>query len=137
MPSYIAIFCRDADRSRDHLTHPLIKQLSIKCVTTQKKSNTILNANVHQLYHITQRNVNQRARYNRKVFNRRQVILMSAEDIGLMGLTLDEYQLEKRAVFEFKGSVDQLGNVTALLIFNNRGLFVQGKHMSVVRLKDQ
>ena len=58
-------------------------------------------------------------------------------DIGLMGLTLDEYQLEKRAVFEFKGSVDQLGNVTALLIFNNRGLFVQGKHMSVVRLKDQ
>jgi len=137
MPSYIALFCRDTDRSRDHLSHPLIKQLSIKCVTTQKKSNTVLEANVHQLYHITQRNVNQRARYNRAVFNRRQVVLMSAEDIGMMGLTPDEYQLSKRAVFEFKGSVDQLGNVTALLIFNNRGLFVQGKQISVVRLKDQ
>ena len=137
MPSYIALFCRDADRSRDHLTQPLIKQLSIMCATTQKKSNTILDANVHQLYHITQRNVNQRARYNRSVFNRRQVILMSAEDIGMMGLSLREYQLEKRSQFEFKGTTDQLGRVTALLIFNNRGLYVQGKHMSVVRLKHE
>ena len=137
MPSYIAIFCRDSDRSRDHLTQPLIKQLNIKCSTTQKKSNTILDANVHQLYHITQRNVNQRARYNRSVFNRRQVVLMSAEDIGMMGLQPDEYQLSKRAVFEFKGAVDQIGTVTSLLIFTNRGLYVQGKHMSVVRLKTE
>jgi hypothetical protein len=119
------------------MTQPLIKQLSIMCATTQKKSNTILEANVHQLYHITQRNVNQRARYNRSVFNRRQVILMSAEDIGMMGLSLREYQLEKRAQFEFKGTTDQLGRVTVLLIFNNRGLYVQGKHMSVVRLKHE
>ena len=62
---------------------------------------------------------------------------MSAEDIGMMGLARKEYQLEKRAVFEFKGSADQLGNVTALLIFTNRGLYVQGKHMSVVRLKSE
>ena len=74
---------------------------------------------------------------NRSVFNRRQVILMSAEDIGMMGLSLREYQLEKRAQFEFKGTTDQLGRVTALLIFNNRGLYVQGKHMSVVRLKHE
>jgi hypothetical protein len=137
MPSYIALFCRDTDHSRDHMTQPLIKQLSIMCATTQKKSNTILEANVHQLYHITQRNVNQRARYNRSVFTRRQVILMSAEDIGMMGLSLREYQLEKRAQFEFKGTTDQLGRVTVLLIFNNRGLYVQGKHMSVVRLKHE
>jgi len=134
MPSYIALFCRDTDRKRDHLTQPLIKQLSIMCSTTQKKSNTILEADVHQLYHITQRNVNQRARYNRATFNKRQVVLLSAEDIGMMGL--ESYQTEKRAQFRFNGTVDQIGRVTALLIYNNRGLYIQGKHMSVLRLKD-
>ena len=98
-----------------------------------KKSNTILGANVHQLYHITQRNVNQRARYNRHTFNHRQVVLMSAEDIGLMGLQLDQYQKSKRAVFRFQGIVDQLANITAVLIFNNRGLYIHGKQLSVVR----
>ena len=46
MPSYVAIFCRDQDRSRDHLRQPIIKQLSMMCNTTQKQSNTILDANV-------------------------------------------------------------------------------------------
>ena len=55
----------------------------------------------------------------------------------MMGLSRAEYQLEKRAQFEFKGTVDQIGNVTALLIFTNRGLYVQGKHMSVVRLRHE
>ena len=104
------------------------------CTTTQQKSNTILEADVHQLYHITQRNVNQRARYNRHTFNKRQVVLMSAEDIGMMGLEMEEYQLEKRAQFLFTGTVDQMGRVTVVLIYNNRGLYVQGKHMSVIRL---
>jgi len=134
MPSYIAVFCRDQDMRRDHMIQPLIKQLSIMCTTTQKKSNTILDANVHQLYHITQRNVNQRARYNRKTFDRRQVILIRAEDVGMMGL--QSYQTEKRAKFLFSGTVDQLGRVTAVLVFNNRGLYIQGKHMSIVRLKE-
>ena len=120
--------------SRDHMTQPLIKQLNIMCTTTQKKSNTILDADVHQLYHITQRNVNQRARYNRHTFNRRQVILLSAEDVGMMGLEMEEYQLEKRAKFQFSGTVDQLGRVVVVLIYNNRGLYIQGKHMSVIRL---
>ena len=131
MPSYVAIFCRDTDRKRDHLTQPLIKQLNIMCSTTQKKSNTILEADVHQLYHITQRNVNQRARYNRTTFNKRQVVLLSAEDIGMMGL--ESYQTEKRAQFRFNGTVDQIGRVTVLLIYNNRGLYIQGKQL---RLKD-
>jgi len=136
MPSYIAIFARDTDMSKDHMVQPLIKQLSIMCNTTMKKSNTILNANVHQLYHITQRNVNQRARYNRHTFNNRQTILLSAEDIGLMGLKMPEYQNEKRTLFRFHGTVDQLGRVTAMLIYNNRGLHVHGKLMHVVRLQD-
>ena len=135
MPSHLAIFARDTDMSKDHLVQPLIKQLSIMCNTTMKKSNTILNANVHQLYHITQRNVNQRARYNRHTFNNRQVILLSAEDIGLMGLQMQEYQKEKRALFRFHGTVDQMSRVHAILIYNNRGLHVYGKQLHVVRLK--
>ena len=75
--------------------------MCLMCTTTQKKSNTILDADVHQLYHITQRNVNQRARYNRRTFNNRQVVLLSAEDVGMMGLTASEYQNEKRARFRF------------------------------------
>jgi hypothetical protein len=135
MPSYIAAFARDKDASRDHLPQPLIKQLDIMCNTTMKKSNTILKADVHQLYHITQRNVNQRARYNRFTFNRRQVVLMSAEDIGLMGLLRSEYQNEKRTVFRFRGIVDELCRLT-LLIYSNRGLYVDGKQFGVVRLQN-
>jgi hypothetical protein len=134
MPSYIALFCRDMDMSRDHMVQPLIKQLSMMCNTTMKKSNTILDANVHQLYHITQRNVNQRARYNRSTFNKRQVVLLSAEDVGMMGLDLQEYQNEKRALFRFHGTVDQIGRITAVLIYTNRGLHVYGKQLQVVRL---
>ena len=86
-------------------------------------------------YHITQRNVNQRARYNRHTFNNRQVVLLSAEDIGLMGLEMKEYQKEKRALFRFYGTVDQMSRVHAILIYNNRGLQVYGKQMHVVRLQ--
>jgi hypothetical protein len=134
MPSYISIYARDIDHSRDHMRAPLIKRLNIMCTTTMKKSNTILDADVHQLYHITQRNVNPRARYNRDVFNHRQVILLSAEDVGLMGLAPHEYQKEKRVVFRFSGVVDQLAKITTLLVYNNRGLYIQGKQLSVVRV---
>jgi hypothetical protein len=136
MPSHVAVFARDLDMSKDYLVQPLIKQLSIQCNTTMKKSNTVLNANVHQLYHITQRNVNNRARYNRHTFNKRQVVLLSAEDIGLMGLHMKEYQNEKRALFRFSGAVDQVARLHAILIYNNRGLHVYGKQLRVTRLKD-
>ena len=134
MPSYIAVFARDKDFSVQYKTQPLVKRLSIMCNTTMKKSNTILNADVHQLYHITQRNVHPRSHYTRDDFNDRQVVLLRAEDIGLLGLDPSEYQYEKRAVFRFQGTVDQVGRVTALLIFNNRGLYVHGKQLSVERL---
>ena len=137
MPSYIAVFARDTDMTLDHMDQPLIKQLSIMCNTTMKKSNTILNANVHQLYHITQRNVNARARYNRHTFNKRQTILLSAEDIGLMGLRVSEYQREKRALFRFHGTVDQKARITVVLIYNNRALHVFGKQLRVVRLTEK
>ena len=136
IPSFFAIFARDLDMSKDHERQPLIKQLSIMCNTTMKKSNTILNANVHQLYHITQRNVNQRARYNRHVFNRRQCVLLSAEDVGLMGLDADAYQKEKRSLFRFHGTVNQFCRLTVVLIYNNRGLHVYGKQLRVVRLQN-
>ena len=116
------------------MQNKLIKQLSIMCNTTMKKSNTILNANVHQLYHITQRNVNKRARYNRNTFNHRQVVLLSAEDVGLMGLEMHEYQKEKRVRFRFNGAVDQSSRIHAILVYNSRGLHVYGKQLRVVRL---
>ena len=134
MPSYLAVFVRDTDFRINYKTQPIVTQLSIMCNTTMKKSNTVLNADVHQLYHITQRNVHPRAEYDRFDFNKRQVILLRAEDIGLVGLKPSEYQYEKRAVFRFQGSVDQIGEVTALLIYNNRGLYVHGKQLSVERL---
>jgi hypothetical protein len=136
IPSFFAVFARDLDMSKDHERQPLIKQLSIMCNTTMKKSNTILDANVHQLYHITQRNVNQRARYNRHVFNRRQCVLLSAEDVGLMGLDIDAYQKEKRSLFRFHGTVNQFCRLTVVLIYNNRGLHVYGKQLRVVRLQN-
>ena len=134
MPSYIAVFARDTNFKIDSGTQPLVTRLSIMCSTTQKKSNTILDADVHQLYHITQRNVHPRANFNRFEFNERQVVLLRAEDIGLLGLRASEFQYEKRAVFRLQGTVNQVGRVTALLIFNNRGLRVQGKQLSVERL---
>ena len=68
-------------------------------------------------------------------FNKRQVVLLRAEDIGLMGLDNEhEYQKEKRATFRFHGTIDQTCRVTAILIYNNRGLRVFGKQLSVVRL---
>ena len=135
MPSFIAIYARDQERSNDNNTQPLIRQLNIMLNTTMKKSNTILEADVHQLYHITQRNVHARARYDRFAFNNRQVVLLSAEDIGLMGLDATaEFQRAKRSVFRFSGHLDQIARITVLLIYNNRGLYIHGKQLSVVRV---
>ena len=76
------------------------------CNTTMKKSNTILNASLFELYHLTQRNVHYRSRYDRHRFRKRQTILLSAEDIGMLGLDPEEYQQEKRALFRFTGQTD-------------------------------
>ena len=132
MPSYIACFARDADFSRDSASQPLIKHLSIMCNTTKMKSNTILDAGEHELYHMTQRNVHPRANFNRFSFGNRQVVLLSAEDIGMMGIS--EYQKEKRSKYRFSGVVDEIATVSVLLIYNNRGIMIKGRQLSVVRV---
>ena len=88
-PSYFCLFCRS--HTTDILQQPLIRTLSIVNNTTSKKSNAVRDLSIGQLYHMTQRNVNPLADYNRTAYNRRQTILLSAEDVGLMGLKRDEY----------------------------------------------
>ena len=132
MPSYIAIYARDPDFERDAARQPVIKELNIQSDTTMKKSNSILEAREHELYHMTQRNVHPHAEYDRYRYRNRQVILLSAEDIGMLGLA--EYQAQKRARYILRGSVDRAATVTALFIYNNRGLLVHGREISVVRV---
>ena len=93
-PSYFCVFCRSG--TTDILQQPIIRTLSIYNGTTKKKSNVITNAAVSQLYHLTQRNVHAAAQYDKAAFRRRQTILLSAEDIGMLGLQSDEYQKAKR-----------------------------------------
>ena len=130
-PSYICMYARSKVRPNEYIKQPLIKTLSISSGTTMKKSNTILEAREHELFHLTQRNVHPRAEYTRDVNQKRQVILLCAEDIGDMGIA--EYQKEKRANFTLSGSLDVPATVTALFIYNNRGLSIENLEISVVR----
>jgi hypothetical protein len=131
-PSYIALFARSKVRPNEYVKQPLIKTLSIRSGTTMKKSNTILDAREHELFHLTQRNVHPRAEYNRNTNKTRQVVLLCAEDIGDMGIA--EYQVEKRANFVFSGTLDVPAKVTALFIYNNRGLRIKNRELGVVRV---
>ena len=131
-PSFFCIFCRSD--STDILQQPLIEQLSIFNDTTKKKSNTITDASVSLLYHLTQRNVHAFAEYDRNAFNRRQTILLSSEDIGLMGLKQTEYQKQKRVVYRFSGTINQPGRIYVLFIYNNRGLHIDGRRLNVVSM---
>ena len=131
-PSYIALFARSKVRPNEYVKQPLIKTLSIRSGTTMKKSNTILDAREHELFHLTQRNVHPRAEYNRNTNKTRQVVLLCAEDIGDMGIAED--QVEKRANFVFSGTLDVPAKVTALFIYNNRGLRIKNRELGVVRV---
>ena len=131
-PSYIALFARSKDRPTEYVKQPLIKTLNIYSGTTMKKSNTILEAREHELFHLTQRNVHPRAEYNRHTNQKRQVILLCAEDIGDMGIA--QYQKEKRANFVFSGTLDVPAKVTALFVYNNRGLSIHNREIGVVRV---
>ena len=133
-PSYFCIFVRSPNT--DILQQPKIRTLSIRNETTKKKSNTITDASVGQLYHLTQRNVNPAAEYDRAAFNRRQTILLSAEDVGLMGLKSSEYQKAKRVNYSFSGTCDRPGNLYILFVYNNRGLHIDGRRLAVVTLHE-
>ena len=132
MPSFVCIFCRN---SINILQQPMITKLSIQNRTTMKKSNTFYDTDVHEMYHTTQRNTNDRATYDRVAYNRRQTILLSAEDIGVLGLdTIAHYQRQKRVVYRFTGNCNLAGEITVLFVYNNRGLHIVGVQQSVVHL---
>ena len=83
VPGYLCIFCRDSD---ELLEQPIIKRLSLQNLTTMKKSDSVIDTDVHELYHMTQRNVHPRSEYDSKAFNKRQTLLLAIEDIGIMGM---------------------------------------------------
>jgi hypothetical protein len=132
IPAFVCIFCRN---TLNILQQPLITKLSIQNRTTMKKSNTFYDTDVHEMYHTTQRNTNPRANYDRVAYNRRQTILLSTEDIGVLGMnTITHYQRQKRVLYRFSGNSNLLGQVTILFVYNNRGLHIQGVQQSVVHL---
>jgi len=133
-PSYFCFFVRSA--TTDILQQPKISTLSIRCETTKKKSNTITGASVGQLYHLTQRNVHPAAEYDRAAFDRRQTILLSAEDVGLMGLKVSEYQTPKRVEYNFTGTCDRPGTMYAVFVYNNRGLHIDGRRLAVISMHE-
>ena len=137
MPSYFAFFCRFADSARGsdyNKKQPLIETLNIECDTTKRKSDVVTdNLGKHQLFHLTQRNVHPASNYNSTAYNRRQVVLLSAEDIGLMSLQ-ESYQSLRRVRFKFTGTVNMPGKFQVVFVYNNRGLEVDGADIKVVRL---
>ena len=131
VPGYLCIFCRDSDGD---LEQPLIKRLSMQNRTTMKKSDSVINTDVHELFHMTQRNVHPRSEYDSDAFNRRQTLLLATEDIGIMGLEARHYQRQKRVQIRVSGLCTNVGTVTVIFIYNNRGLFVKGRQQSVVHM---
>ena len=131
-PSYFCFFARSS--GTDILQQPLIKTLSIRNLTTTKKSNVVTDLSISELYHLTQRNVHPQAQYDKTAFARRQTILLKTEDIGLMGLSQDEYQKPKRVFYRFTGLTDGPCIFYVVLVYNNRGLSIDGRRLETSRL---
>ena len=51
-----------------------------------------------------------------------------------MGLTHDEYQKPKRVTYRFSGRTSDPGNLYIVVVYNNRGLAVDGRRLQVVTL---
>jgi hypothetical protein len=138
MPSYIAIYCRYNDRATAlnyNISQPRIETLNIACETTKRKSNVITdNLGKHHLFHLTMRNVHPASSYNSTAYNKRQVVLLAAEDIGLMKLKTSDYQTLRRVRFQISGTCNQVGTVHVVLVYNNRGLEINGADIKVVRV---
>lgn len=133
-PSYFCIFCRYA--TTDILQQPQVRSLSIFNTTTKKKSNVVTDLDISQLYHLTQRNVHPAAQYDKHAFRRRQTILLKTEDIGLLGLSHNEYQKTKRVRYLFSGTLDEPGQLYVVMVYNNRGLHIDGRRLQVVTLHE-
>ena len=91
---------------------------------------------IGQLYHLTQRNVHPAAEYNRAAFKRRQTLLLSTEDVGLLGLLPYQYQKAKRVNYVLNGITDVPGRLYVVLVYNNRGLHIDGRRLEVVTLHE-
>ena len=76
------------------------------------------------------------AEYSRAAYKRRQTVLLSAEDVGLMGLHADEFQKAKRVEYTFTGTTDRPGQLYIVLVYNNRGLHIDGRRLQVVTLHE-
>jgi hypothetical protein len=133
-PSYFCLFCRYA--STDILQQPQIRTLSIFNSTTKKKSNVVTDLDISQLYHLTQRNVHPDAQYDKHAFKRRQTVLLSTEDIGLLGLNHNQYQKAKRVRYIFSGTTDDPCQLNVVMVYNNRGLHIDGRRLQVVTLHE-
>ena len=138
MPSYIALFCRHLE-SKNALNYdvqqPLIATLNIACDTTKRKSNVVTDdLGKHHLFHLTMRNVHPASGYDSAAYNKRQVVLLAAEDIGLMSLRTADYQTLRRVRFQLSGTINSVGNLTVLFVYNNRGLEIRGADIKVVRV---
>ena len=137
MPSYIAIYSRYNDKHAQNYgeTQPRIETLNIACDTTKRKSNVITDhLGKHHLFHLTQRNVHPASGYNSTAYNKRQVVLLAAEDIGLMKLKTSDYQSLRRVRFQFSGTCNQAATISVVFVYNNRGLEIQGADIKVVRV---
>ena len=138
MPSYIAIYCRHTDLAEANnysKAQPLIETLNIRCDTTKRKSDVVCdNMDKSYLYHMTMRNAHPRSAYDSYAYNNRQVVLLAAEDIGIMGLHAKDYQRVRRVRFEVSGTVNGPGQLQIVLIYNNRALEIYGADIKVVRL---
>jgi len=144
MPGFICLYARfnDAERAQDYgITQPMIEFVKMQCDTTKRKSDILTDTfnskeglGKHQMFHLTQRNVHAASNYNSTAYNKRQTVLLCAEDIGLMGLDREEYQTLKRVKFRVSGSCNLTGTVNVLFVYNNRGLNVDGAQLSVVRM---
>ncbi len=131
-PSYFCLFCRY--ESTDILQQPQIRTLSIFNLTTKKKSNVLSDLDITQLYHLTQRNVHPGAQYDKHAFKRRQTVLLKTEDIGMLGLSANEYQKAKRVQYKFSGTTDEPGQLYIVMVYNNRGLNIDGRRLQIVTL---
>ena len=138
MPSYFAFFLRHSDpkEGNNHfLRQPMIETLNIQCQTTKRHSDVVTNdLDKGFLYHMTMRNVHPMSGYESSRYNMRQVVLLSAEDVGLMSLKTTDYQQVRRVRFQITGKTNGPGQLSMLLIYNNRGLEVFGADLKVVRL---
>ena len=90
-----------------------------------KKSDTVFETDIHELFHMTQRNVHNRSEYEHTAFNRTS---------ASWAWTLPTTTSSRSIVIRVSGTCTHTGAVTVLFIYNNRGLYPTGVQQSVVRL---